>query len=378
MPRLLLVANVSKEHIRKFHIPFILRMKARGWRVDVACRMDEAVPECDNAYDLPCDRNPRNGGLGKSILLLRQILRENDYDVVLCNTVVGSIIARVAAAPFRKKGLKVIYLNHGIHFFPGAPKLRWVQGYPMEKLLAYQTDVLITINSSDYDTAKKHLRIPVIEQIHGMGVDLSRFKESVLSEEERLHYREKLGIGPDDLVLTYVAEIIDNKNQTMLLDALELIRERIPATKLLLIGPVHDNGALAKVITERNLQDQVMLLGWRDDVPALLHISDIYVASSKSEGLGLNLIEAMACDLPVVASRNRGHAETIENGINGFLVEVNDYKAMAERVLQLRHDRDLCRNMICQARADIEKYEKEATLTELCELVSHHCNAVSL
>lgn len=369
MPKLLLVANVSKEHIRKFHIPFILRMKELGWQVDVACRMDEAVPECDQAYDLPCDRNPRNGGLGKSICILRKILRKTDYDVVLCNTVVGSMIARVAAAPFRKKGLKVIYLNHGIHFFPGAPIRRWVLGYPMEKLLAPQTDMLITINSSDYDLAKKHLNIPVIEQINGMGVDLSRFKESVLSEAERLQYREKLGIASDELVLTYVAEIIDNKNQTMLLDMLALVREQVPNTRLMLIGPVHDNGALENVIAEKNLQDQVMLLGWRDDVPALLHISDIYVASSKSEGLGLNLIEAMACDLPVVASRNRGHAETVEQGINGFLVEVNDYQAMAQKVLLLHEDRELCRNIVCQAHADIEKFEKEATLAALCELV---------
>ena len=372
MPKLLLVANVSKEHIRKFHIPFILRMKDLGWQVDVACRIDEAVPECDRAYDLPCDRNPRNGGLGKSILLLRRVLRENDYDVVLCNTVVGSIIARVAAAPFRRKGLKVIYLNHGIHFFPGASLRRWLMGYPVETLLAFQTDMLITINSSDYDTAKKHLRIPVIEQIHGMGVDLSRFKESVPSAAERRQYRESLGIADDDLVLTYVAEIIENKNQTMLLDALTLIREKVPNTKLMLIGPVHDNGELEKLIAERNLREQVMLLGWRDDVPALLHSSDIYVASSKSEGLGLNLIEAMACDLPVVASRNRGHAETVDHGINGFLVEVNDSRAMAEKVLLLHGDDELRQRIVRRAHADIEKYEKEATLTELCELVSQH------
>ena len=48
MKKLLLVANVSKEHIRKFHIPFILRMKELGWQVDVACRLDEPVPEGDH------------------------------------------------------------------------------------------------------------------------------------------------------------------------------------------------------------------------------------------------------------------------------------------------------------------------------------------
>ena len=99
MKKLLLVANVSKEHIRKFHIPFILRMKELGWQVDVACRLDEPVPECDHAYDLPCDRNPLRGGLTESIRMLRQLVRENGYDVVHCNTVTGAIVARIACAP---------------------------------------------------------------------------------------------------------------------------------------------------------------------------------------------------------------------------------------------------------------------------------------
>ena len=88
MPKILLVANVAKEHIRKFHIPLIELLKHRGWIVDVACRLDAPVPEADNAYDLPCDRNPFRGGLFKSIDVLREILRKNRYDILLCNTVV--------------------------------------------------------------------------------------------------------------------------------------------------------------------------------------------------------------------------------------------------------------------------------------------------
>ena len=124
MRRLLLVANVSKEHIRKFHIPLIAMLKADGWTVDVACRLDEPVPEADHAYDLPCDRNPFKGGISKSVDILKGILRKNRYDVLLCNTVVGAMVARLAADSFRKNGLKVIYLNHGLHFFSGASVTR--------------------------------------------------------------------------------------------------------------------------------------------------------------------------------------------------------------------------------------------------------------
>ena len=106
--RILLVANVSKEHIRKFYIPFINLIREKGWMIDVACRLDVPVPECDYAYDLPCDRNPFHGGIFRSIKRLKKIIQENNYDLLVCSTIVGSIVARLAAASFRKKGLKVI------------------------------------------------------------------------------------------------------------------------------------------------------------------------------------------------------------------------------------------------------------------------------
>ena len=202
MRRLIIVANVSKEHIRKFHIPFIVRMRKEGWRVDVACRMDAPIPECNNAYDLPCDRNPFHGRLGKSIKLLRIILKDNQYDAVICNTITGSIITRIAAKPLRKKGLKVLYVNHGLHFFTGAPISRWIMGYPIEKALAPLTDVMITINSSDYQMAKKHLKPGAIERIHGIGVNLERFRSCNVTDAEKDRLRSSFGIGAQDLVLT--------------------------------------------------------------------------------------------------------------------------------------------------------------------------------
>ncbi len=372
MKKLILVANVSKEHIRKFYIPFIKLMQKHGWLVDIACRMDVPVPECDKAYDLPCDRNPFRGGISKSVHILKGILQENNYDLLVCSTVVGSIVARLAAAAFRKKGLKVIYMCHGLHFFPGAPVSRWAMGYPMEKLLASRTDVMIITNDTDFATAKKHLSIPIIEKSHSMGVNLSRFRDAALTAEERAEKRSELGLATDDFVLTYVAEIIDNKNQLMLLNALEIIRKSVPNAKLMLIGPEHDGGSLRKVIENKGLQNDVLLLGWRSDVPMLLHLADIYVASSKSEGLGLNLIEAMACNLPVIATQNRGHAESVCHGRNGFLVDLNDSEAMANYVLQLHGDAALSTKITAQAQLDIEPFGTEAAMKELVEMVTKH------
>lgn len=365
MKKLLLVANVSKEHIRKFHIPFILRMKELGWQVDVACKMDAAIPECDHSYDLPCDRNPFSGGIRKSIRILKQIISENDYDVVHCNTVTGSIIGRVAAKSFRKKGVKVLYTNHGLHFYEGAPISRWILGYPMEKMLAPYTDVFITINEADYRLVKKYLsNCGTVERIHGIGVDLSHFRNASLSVN-RETIRASLGITSNDYVLTYVAEINTNKNQAALLEVFRIVQKVIPFSKLLLIGPDHTDGKLKKNICDKGMEKDVLLLGWRDDIPELLSSSDIYVASSRSEGLGLNLIEAMACGIPVVAFKNRGHNEIVNHNKNGFLVNQDAYEEMAQCIIKVHDDEKLRKRITSQAQIDISKYEIANVLKEL-------------
>lgn len=369
MRKLLLVANVSKEHIRKFHIPFILRMKELGWQVDVACRLDEPVPECDHAYDLPCDRNPLRGGLNDSIRLLRQLVRENGYDVVHCNTVTGAIVARLACAPLRKEGVKVFYTCHGMHFFKGASAARWVSGYPMEKLLAPMTDVLITINGEDRDMARKHLgACGAIEKIDGIGVNLDKYRRGGMTADEREEYRSSLGLKPDDFVIAYVAELIANKNQQALLKMLALVKDAIPTAKLMLVGPDHEDGKLMAQAEQMGLADRVVCLGWRSDVPKLLGCADLYAASSRSEGLGLNIIEAMCSGLPVAALRNRGHCELIRHGSNGFLADQDDIHSLADSVIALYRDPALRDRITRQAQEDVRRYDTEHVLEQLCAI----------
>ena len=373
MRKLLLVANVSKEHIRKFHIPFILRMKELGWQVDVACRLDEPVPECDRAFDLPCDRNPLRGGLTESVRVLRRIVRENGYDVVHCNTVTGAIVARLACAPLRRQGVKVFYTCHGMHFFKGAPASRWIVGWPMEKLLAPMTDLLITINGEDRDMAHKHLgACGAIEKIDGIGVQLDKYRRGVMTAEERAAFRRELGLDADDFVITYVAELIANKNQQALLQMLDLIRREVPRAKLMLVGPDHEAGKLLRQAEQMGLSDRVLCLGWRSDVPRLLGCSDLYAASSRSEGLGLNIIEAMCSGLPVVALRNRGHCELIYHGRNGFLADQDDIRSLADSVLALYRDEALRLRITRQAQQDVCRYDTEHVLEQLAAIYEKH------
>ena len=81
---------------------------------------------------------------------LQKIIEENDYKIIHCHTPMGGVLSRLAAIRARKNGTKVIYTAHGFHFCNGAPVLNWLLYYPIERLLASQTDCLITINNEDY------------------------------------------------------------------------------------------------------------------------------------------------------------------------------------------------------------------------------------
>ena len=354
MNKILFVANVAKEHIMKFHLPQMREFRKNGWQVDVACAGEETIPDCDRQFHASWKRSPFTPKTFKGVRELTAIINKGQYDVVYCHTPVGGLVARLAARKARKNGTKVIYCAHGLHFFKGAPLINWLLFYPIEKWLARYTDVFFAVNAEDYATVQKHLSDRMIKTlVPEVGANFERLQIEDKNEVRR-SYRETLGIPADAPVLIYVAELIKNKNQQLLVHALKELLPSAPDCRLLLVGPEHDDGALRRLIDEQGLTEQVQLLGWRSDIGQLMVASDVCVASSIREGFGINLVEAMYCGLPVVASDNRGHRSVIQNGENGFLVPLDDPKAMADRVRQLLDDRALYERL---SHVDVTQYD---------------------
>ena len=367
-PKILFVANVAKEHIVKFHIPTIKMLKEHGWRVDVACKADADIPYCDNVFNLPTERSPFHLKTISAIRKLRELIRKGQYEIIYCHTVTGGLVARMAARPLRKSGIKVVYLSHGFYFYRGAPIKKWLMGYPMEWLLSTYTDEIITINHEDYEFAKKRLNAPIVKMIDGIGVNLDKFSVD-FPPNQKMAYRESLGFSDKDYIAIYVAELTKLKNQTSLIDAAKILVKKIPEFKLLLVGPDHMNGKLQR--RAEKLPDKcVVFTGWRNDVCQLLHMSDIALASSSSEGLGLNIVEAMACGLPVVAYDNRGHREIISDRKNGRLVPVNDVNKLADAVVEIHDDRDLADKWKKNAMESIKRFDGSNVLADIYEILN--------
>ena len=169
-------------------------------------------------------------------------------------------------------------------------------------------------------------------------------------------------------MITYVAELNDNKNQMMIVDAMKILVKMYPNIKVLLAGDGVNKEKLEKEIRENKLQSNILLLGYRTDIPNLLAISDLYVATSKREGLPINIIEAMVSGLPVVATNSRGQRELVSDGENGYLVEIDDVNSLAQKIKNIYLDNRIRERITEGAKENVEPYLLENVMKEMKDI----------
>lgn len=371
MKKILYVATIT-EHFYYFHLPYLKMFHDLGWQVDVASHGDVELPFCDNRYEIPIKRSPADKDNFKAYKMLKKIIKDNHYDIVHCHTPMGGILARLASFSQRKKGTNVLYTAHGFHFYKGAPKANWMVYFPIEYVMSMVTDCLITINDEDYSCAKKHLKAKNITKVNGVGYNSDRYFP--VSKEEKLSLRRKLGYSENEKILIYVAEMNLNKNQAMLIRALNEVLKVHKDVRLLIAGADNFNGEYPRLAKELGIENKVDFLGHREDINDLLHMSDIAVGSSYREGLPVNVMEALACGLPVVLSDNRGHRVLGVEGENGYVVKINDHDAMAKRICEIIGDEALYERLSNNAVELIRPYSKESVLVELQEIYNQYIN----
>ncbi len=334
--KVLFVATVVKTHIMQFHIPYLQMFQEHGWETAVASRNDYEdpqdcqIPYCDHYYPVDFERNPMKPGNIAALRELKRIIREGDYDIIHCHTPMGGVLARIAGREARKKGCKIIYTAHGFHFFDGAPLLNWLMYYPVEKHLAHDTDVLITMNREDYDRALAKMPAKEIKYVHGVGVDTKRFATTTVDVKS---LRESIGLAEDEPMILTVGELIKRKNHEMILRALGGMKES--KWKYVIVGRGVLLDHLKDVAKECGIEDRVIFLGYRRDIPEMLHACDLFVFTSFQEGLPVAIMEAMAAGAPILCTKNRGTADLIEDGISGAFTEMNaeDLRAKMQNLL---------------------------------------------
>lgn len=298
----------------RFFKNFIKDLIDCGHIVDIATNetefkvSDEYVQWGCNIYHLSTSRSPLNTGNIKAVKELRKIVETGKYDIVHCHTPVAAACTRLACRKARKNGTRVIYTAHGFHFYKGAPKANWMLFYPVEKLCAKWTDLLITINREDHTLAKEKLKAKRIEYVPGVGIDLDKFVKAELDVAAK---RREVGIPLDAKLLLSVGELNANKNHETVIKAIADNDQLY----YIIAGEGEKREAIIALVEELKVSDRVKLLGFRNDIRELCAAADIFAFPSFREGLSVALMEAMASGLPCVVSRIRGNVDLIdENG----------------------------------------------------------------
>lgn len=354
MKKVLFVANVLA-HITSFHLPYLELLQRNGYEVHIITNANgkEKPMCCAEMYDLPICRSPFRLKNIKALKQAKKIIKNNNYALIHSHTPMGGVVGRLAGKQARKAGTKMLYTSHGFHFYEGAPLVNWLLYYSMEKLLAKQTDCLVTINREDYDRAKKFVpKSCTVEYMDGVGVDPLKFISK--SQVEKLEKRVEYGFSPQDKIALYAAEFIYRKNHEFLIRGFQEVVKAQPNVKLLLagIGPTQDE--MRQLVDCLGLTNHVEFLGYRKDIPDLLSVSDIVVSTSRQEGFPINVAEGIMTQTPCVVSDIRGNIDIIKDGHNGYVYHQGDMKDFTEKIVKILSEDSLREKMAtnCEEMAD--------------------------
>lgn len=335
MKKILYVTTLSST-INAFLIPHIeMLIKEMGYKVDIACFINKEIDKSlidlgVNVYQVPFARSPLALTNINAFKELIKIQKENNYDIVHVHTPVAGVFGRLLKVKF--KNLKTMYTAHGYHFFKGGSKASWFLYYPIEKIMAKFTDVIININQEDYEITKNKLKPKKSYLINGVGLDLSKYKP--IPDEFIQKKRKSLGLEKDDFVIIMIAELNKNKNQIQLIKAMELLKNDYPKIKALLVGEGDKKQELEREIKERELEKNIQLLGFRKDVVELINIANIGVLLSYREGLPRSIMEIMANGKRVIGTDIRGIRDLISNENLGNIVRIGDIEETKNSILK--------------------------------------------
>lgn len=190
------------------------------------------------------------------------------------------------------------------------------------------------------------------------GVDINKFNDIELPK----NFREKLCVRSDEVLLGSVAAFAGHKDIPNLIRAFKIVSEKLNNVKLCLVGDGKLNDTIKQLIDELGLSDKVILTGYQQNVGEYLKSFDIFVLSSKKEGLGTSIIDALAVGLPVVATRAGGIPELIEHNSNGVLVDIKNSSLLAKAVIELVSDKNKMAELGNNAKQSAMKFSIDETI----------------
>lgn len=309
---------------------------AKGHRSIVAARPGEPLAAAALERQLPLlPFSPRGEGDIFAAFRLRQFMRAEKVQIVHAHT--AHAVAFGALATIGTDAAMVITRRVDFRLRPN-PFSRWVYGRG-KAIIAISSAVADALIASGIPRSK-------IEIVHS-GIDVSRSVQR--APAERL---ASLGVRGGPLVVQ-VAAFVPHKDPVTFVRAMAVVREQIPSVQALMLGEGPLRGEVETTRHELSLDDVIHTPGHVPDAESILISADVATLSSREEGLGTTLLDALYFGVPVAASAGGGIAESIVNGETGLTAPVGDHQGLGLAIIRLLEDRPLAMRLAAAGRARV-------------------------
>jgi glycosyltransferase involved in cell wall biosynthesis len=281
----------------------------------------------------------------RALVALIGLIRREKPDVVHAHTSKAGLVARFAA---RITGAPAVFTAHTWSFAEGISAVQRGFAIPLERLAAGLGGKIITVSEANKEMALRR------------SVATTRSLVRIWNGIPDVQYRAKPGTREFTTLIT-VARFAPQKDHRLLLHALADVGGN---WRLILAGAGPRRREVEVSAKRLGLIDRIDFVGDRSDIPQILSEADIFILPSKWEGLPLSILEAMRAGLPVIATDVGGVAETVTDGVTGYLTARDDVSDMRERIQTVMGNVELMRRL---GRAGRRRYEKDFRLETMVE-----------
>lgn len=327
----------------------------------------QEIPSIRHFVVRALDRRIGIGGLWSDLKAVRSIcdlLRQERPDIVHTHTPKAGIVGRWAARLARVP--KIVHTYHGFGFSAQHPRWQRTLYTGLERCTARITDHFVVVSERNRLQAEEYgiLARDRCEVIRS-GIDFTRFQGIRVDKPQK---KMELGISPSDKVVGVVASLTPAKGLHYFLDSARKIRCEMPNVLFVMVGDGALRPQLKEQIRRLRLEDAVRMLGWRQDIPELLPVFDVFLLTSLWEGLPRAIVEALLSGIPVVASNVDGIAEVVQDGKNGYLARPGDIETLARCVIRLLRDDSLRQRLSEFAKTSVSAFSVQKMLKDYTKL----------
>src|SRR5699024_5297501 len=286
---------------------------------------------------------------------MAEVIDREELDILHVHYAMPHAISAILARDIAKRDVKIVTTLHGTDIT--------VLGFDktFQRMITYgieKSDAVTAVSEDLVARTRQQLKIK-----NHIDVIYNFVNESVYYKKERDYLREQYNIAADEKVLIHISNFRKVKRIPDIIKTFYKVNQTL-ATKLLLVGDGPEVKMAYDLVQELQIEEDVLFLGKQKNISDILSIADLKLLMSEQESFGLVILEAMACEVPSIGTNVGGIPEVIQEGRTGYIVDVGDTEAAANRAIELLSDDIKLERFSKAAKAHVKEAFSSAKIVE--------------